>query len=163
MGDLQANPVVGDIVSRDTLLKMNKNELSGYATTVYGLSINPEQTHKEEMVDFIMSAARKFKGNAAMKAVKMNTDVEVPEGYVKIRVSPGDHNPKSRPIVVGLNFDMATIPVNKDVVMHGKWVPCLEDAIERKYYVTRNEHGVEELDFNDQHKYPFSILVDNRV
>lgn len=158
----EATPEVGDIVSRDTLQKFKKDELVAYARLTYDLNLHAEQMHKEELLDVIMSAARKFKGNAEMKSVRMGTEVEVPEGYVKIRVSPGNHNPNNRPIPVGLNFVMATIPVNRDVVMHGKWLPCLEDAVERRYYVGKDPHGEETLDWNDQHKYPFSILVDNR-
>jgi hypothetical protein len=160
----KATPEVGDMISRETLVKMNKNELAAFARHSYDLNLNPEQTHKEELIEFIMSAARKFKGNAEMKAVRMNDQVDVPPGYVKVRVSPGDHNPNNRPIVVGLNFMMASIPVNMDVVMHGKWVACLQDAVERKYFVSRNEMTNREiLDYNDQHKHPYSILVDNRA
>ena len=158
----KASPEVGDIISRDTLSKMNKNELVQFGRVSYSLSLNSEQTHKEELIDSIMSAARKFKGNIEMKAVRMNTPIDVPTGFVKVRVSPGDHNPNNRPVVVGLNFQMASIPVNMDVVMDGKWIPCLEDAVERKYYVKRGDNGREMLESNDQHKHPYSILVDNR-
>jgi hypothetical protein len=158
----KASPEVGEIISRDTLVKMNKNELVQFARHSYDLNLNAEQTHKEELIDFIMSAARKFKGNAEMKYVRMNAPIDVPEGYVKVRVSPGDHNPNNRPVVVGLNFVMASVPVNMDVVMHGKWLTCLKDAVERKYFVSRQDNGRETLDYNDQHKHPYSILVDNR-
>ena len=162
MADEQAQHEEGDIVSRETLKKFNKSELATYGRASYGLDISPTTQTAEEMIDRIISAARKFKGNADMKVVRMNEEVEVPPGYVKIRVSPGRHNPAERPIPVGLNFRMATIPVNKDVVMHGKWLTCLEDAVERHYFKTRGQDGDETLGYSDQHKYPFSILVDNR-
>ena len=158
----EATPAVGEEFSRDMLTKMNKQQLVAFAKLTYGLNLVAEQTHKEELIDFIMNAARKFKGNAEMTVVKMGADVEVPPGYVKIRVSPGDHNPNNRPVPIGLNFRMATIPVNRDVVMSGAWLPCLQDAVERRYFVGKDHHGDETLDWNDQHKYPFSILVDNR-
>lgn len=158
----EATHEVGDIVSRDTLEKMNKSELATFGRSLYGLDISPATNPKNEMVDLIMNAARKFKGNAEMKVVNMNEEVEVPKGCVKVRVSPGDHNPGQRPIPLGLNFRMATVPVNKDVVMSGKWLPCLQDAVERKYFVSRGPDGTEQLDWRDQHKYPFSVLVDNR-
>lgn len=158
----ETTPEVGAAVSRETLAKMSKPELSGFANQFYGLNLKPDQYPKEEMIDFIINATRKFKGNAEIRVVKANTNVEVPDGYVKIRVSPGEHNPKKRPIIVGLNFAMASIPVNKDIVLPGKWMVCLEDAVERKYSVGEDDYGNETLDWTDQHKYPFSILVDNR-
>ena len=159
----EAKPEVGVDVSRETLSKMNKTELCSYGRVVYGLPLHIDGTHKEEMIDQIMSAGRKFQGNQGMIAVKMDAEVDVPPGYVKIRVSPGEYNPNNRPVVVGLNFKMATIPVNMDVVMPGKWVVCLKDAVERRYFMTRDPaSGKEFLETNDQHKHPFSILVDNR-
>ena len=158
----KANPAEGDVLSRDTLSKMSKHELAKFAKTMYSLSLNPEQSHKDEMIDQLMSAIRRFQGNSDIRVVQQgDKTTEVPPGYVKIKVSPGDHNPHNRPVIVGLNFKMASIPVNKEVILPGKWMTCLEDAVERKYYVGRDETG-ETLDWTDQHKYPFSILVDNR-
>lgn len=158
----EAEHEVGDIVSRETLKKFNKSELATYGRANYGLSITPANNTAEEMVDLIMNAARKFKGNAEMRVVNMGEAVEVPKGYVKIRVQPGEYNPGQRPIPIGLNFRMATVPVNKDVVMHGKWLPCLQDAVQRKYFKTRLDDGAETLGWNDQHSYPYTIMVDNR-
>lgn len=161
----EANPAVGEdsILSRDTLEKMTKQELAKFAQAMYNLRLAPEQQDKREMVDQVLSATRRFKGNSDMLVVKENDKTtEVPPGYVKVKVSPGDHNPNNRPVIVGLNFQMASIPVNKPVIMPGKWMTCLEDAIERRYFVGRDQHGDDTLDWTDQHKYPFSILVDNR-
>lgn len=158
----EATHEIGDIVSRETLKKFNKSELATYGRVNYGLNVSPSNNTAEEMIDLIMNAARKFKGNAEMKVVNMGEAVEVPKGYIKIRVQPGDHNPNQRPVPLGLNFRMATVPVNKDVVMHGKWLPCLQDAVERKYFKTRTSDGEETLGWNDQHKYPYTIMVDNR-
>jgi hypothetical protein len=127
------------------------------------LNLNAEQYPKVEIIDFIMNAGRRFKGNADMRVVKTNDNtVEVPPGYLKIRVAPGEYNPKARPIIIGLNFELASIPVNRDVIVHGKWMPCLQDAVERRYSMGEDDQGHETLVWSDQHKYPFSILVDNR-
>lgn len=151
-----------EAISPALLNKLTKSELVEFARMSYGLNLNIEQP-KGELVDFIMNAARRFKGNAEMRVVDMNAEVEVPKGYVKIRVTPGTYNPNGHPIPIGLNFRLATVPVNKDVVMHGRWLPCLQDAVERRYSVGRNPMtGKEELIWNDQHKYPFTIIVDNR-
>lgn len=160
----EATPASGDsVISRSTLEKMKKDELAKFAHVMYNLRLAPEQQDRREMIDQILSATRQFKGNNEMQVVKTgDKTVEVPEGYVKIKVSPGDHNPNNRPVIVGLNFHMASIPVNKEVIMPGKWMACLEDAVERRYFVGRDDTGGETLDWTDQHKYPFSILVDNR-
>ena len=148
--------------TRTALKKLTTIELENMARGLYGLNISNGMT-KKELVDIIVNASQKFRGNAEMTVVaKDDKTVEVPKGYVKIRVSPGPHNPKNRPIVVGLNFKMATIPVNRDIIMDGKWLTCLNDAIESKAVIGTDETGRETLMWQDQHKYPFTILVDNR-
>lgn len=156
----KATPEVGEQVSRELLKEMSHEGLVMFAKLNYGLTnISTNSNPREEIEDIIMNAARKYKGNAEMKVVDMNAEVEVPPGYVKIRVSPGDHNPNNRPVPVGLNFRMATIPVNKDVVMHEKWLPCLQDAVQTKYFVDKSDpSGREQLGWMEQHSYPFSIL-----
>jgi hypothetical protein len=154
-------PAEGEI-SRQSLEKLAKAEICNIGRLAYGINMNVNEP-KKTLIDLVINAAHKFKGNAEMRVVEMNEEVEVPAGYVKIRVQPGDHNPNARPIIVGLNFKMASIPCNKDVVLHGKWLTCLEDAVETKYSVRKStETGRDELVVNEQHKYPFSIMVDNR-
>ena len=159
----ESTPNEGAVFTRDTLSKMKKHEITGMIRMLYGVSINPEQYSKADLIDQGMKLARQYKGNADMRVVKKNDkNVEVPEGFVKIRVSPGEYNKKARPIILGLNFDLCSVPVNRDVVMHGRWLPCLEDAVERRYALGEDDDGNETLVWSDQHKYPFSIIVDNR-
>ena len=104
-----------------------------------------------------MSAARKYKGNSAMRVVKDEDKTKCPADHVKIRVSAGKYNPNQRPIIVGLNFEMASIPCNKDIIMHKKWLTCLNDAVRTNYFVDKT--GVEEtLGYQYEHQYPFSVL-----
>ena len=138
---------------------MSHEGLVLFARMNYGLANVSTKSHpREELENLIMNAARKYKGNAEMRVVEMNEEVEVPPNYVKIRVSPGDYNPNQRPIPLGMNFKMATIPCNKDVVMHTKWLPCLQDAVQTKYYVYKSNPSRESLGWMEQHSYPFSIL-----
>jgi len=156
---VKATPEIGDEISRDMLAEMDHASLVMFARLNYGMtSLTTSSNPREEVIELIMNAARKYKGNAEMKVVSMNEEVEVPPGYVKIRVQPGANNPNQRPIPIGLNFRMATIPVNKDVVMHAKWLPCLEDAVQTRYYVDRSDPDREKLGWMEQHSYPFSIL-----
>jgi len=155
----KVTPTVGEEVTRDFLAEMSHEGLILFARMQYGITnLSVRGTVRKDVENLIMEAARKFKGNAEMKVVEMNEEVEVPPGYVKIRVSPGDYNPNQRPIPIGLNFKTATIPVNKDVVMHSKWLPCLEDAVQTKYYVDRSDPRNETLASREQHSYPFSII-----
>lgn len=160
----EATSEIGTVVSRGLLEKFNKTELVAFARLTYGLNVNIDQNAKEDLIELIMNAARQAKGNEEFRVLpKDDAKAEVPKGYVKIKVSAGAHNPKNRPIPVGLNFKMATIPVGKEVIIPGKWMPCLEDAVQRKYSVGYDEStGRETLVWNDQHAYPFTILVDNR-
>ena len=153
----KAAPEIGDEISRDDLNEMDHPSLVMFAKLNYGFNVSTKTHPREELVDIIMNAARKYRGNAEMKVTEPGAKSDVPPNHVKIRVTPGDYNPNSRPIPVGLNFRMATIPVNKDVVMHEKWLPCLQDAVETRYYIDRS--GPEEtLGWREQQKYPFTIL-----
>lgn len=157
-----AESTVGTELTRDTLAKLNVAELEAMSQQLFGLKL-PRGLAKIELIDSILSASRQAQGNREMKVVEKDAKVEVPKGHVKIRVSPGDYNPNHRPIPVGLNFRMALIPVNKDIVMPAKWLPCLQDAVTTKYALTRNEStGRDELTAHEEHRYPFTILVDNR-
>ena len=158
----EAESTIGTALSRDSLAKLNIAELESMAQGLFGLKLS-KGLAKVELIDSILSASYHAKGNAEMKIVEKDEKVEVPKGYVKIRVSPGDHNPSQRPIPVGLNFRMALIPVNKDIVMPAKWLPCLQDAVTTKYTMGRNpDTGREELMAHEEHRYPFTIIVDNR-
>lgn len=158
----EAESVVGTTFDKNSLKKMKIDELEGMAKLLFGLQL-PKGLGKVELIDSILSAARKASGNTEMKVVEKGAKVDVPAGHVKIRVSPGDHNPNHRPIPVGLNFRMALIPVNKDIVMPAKWLPCLQDAVTTKYTVGRDPDSRNEtLLEHDEHRYPFTILVDNR-
>jgi hypothetical protein len=156
----EAAPVVGEEISRELLSEMDHPSLVMFARLNYGLTNISTKSHpREEIIDIIMNYARKYKGNAEMAVHDMNAEeVEVPPGYVKIRVQAGEFNPNNRPIPVGLNFRTATIPVNKDVVMPAKWLPCLEDAVQTKYYIDKSDPNNETLGWMEQHSYPFSIL-----
>lgn len=155
----EAAPAIGDVINRQALSDMGHGELVLFARLNYGYTdISTKTTPKEDLIELIMNAARKFKGNAEMKVVDMGQEVEVPPGYIKIRVQGGKYNPNNRPIPVGLNFVMATIPVNKDVIMDEKWLVCLKDAVRTEYFTDRSDPTDITLGWNESHSYPYSIL-----
>jgi hypothetical protein len=155
----EATPAVGDVINRQVLEDMTHADLVMFARLNYGMQgVTTKSSTKADLVDLMMNLARKLQGNAEMKVVEMDEEVEVPPGYVKIRLQGGKYNPNNRPIPVGLNFRMATIPVNKDIVMHGKWLTCLKDAIRTEYFVDRSDPHEETLGRMDSLSYPYSIL-----
>lgn len=155
----KADPVVGEEVTREFLDSIELEQLVLFARLNYGFSnVTTKTQSKEELVDLIMNAARKFKGNAEMKVVEKDAKVEVPPDYVKIRVSPGPYNPSNRPVPLGLNFKFATVPVNKDVVMHKKWLTCLKDAVQTKYFLDKSDPNGDKLGYMEEQSYPYSIL-----
>jgi len=158
----EAESELGTNNPRDALLKLTVAELSSMARNLYGLNVGGA-TAKKELIDLIVNATQKFKGNADIQVVSEDAqDEEVPKGYVKIRVSAGPLNPRNRPIIIGLNFKMASLPVNQPIVMPGKWLTCLQDAVESKAVIGTGTDGREELQWIEQQKHPFTIMVDNR-
>jgi hypothetical protein len=153
----EATPAVGETVSRADLEKMDHDTLILFGRLQYDLQLNKKQNPKAECVDLLMSAARKYKGNAGMRVMKEEDKTACPPDHVKVRVSAGKYNPNQRPIIVGLNFEMASIPCNKDIIMHKKWLTCLQDAVRTNYFVDKS--GPEEtLGYQMEHQYPFSVL-----
>lgn len=156
----EATPVVGDVINRQILNDMGHEGLVLFARLQYGIDGVTTKTHaREELVEMVMNYARKYSGNAEMKVLKRGEEgAEVPPGYVKVRVQAGKYNPNMRPIPVGLNFKMATIPVNKDVIMPAKYLVCLEDAVRTEYFVDRSDPNNETLGWQESHSYPYSVL-----
>jgi len=154
----EAAPVVGDSINRQILSDMTHESLVLFARLNYGMQVSTQTSTKGDLVELVMNTARRLKGNAEMKVVDMDGEVEVPPGYVKVRIQGGKYNPNNRPVPVGLNFKMATIPVNKDVVMHEKWLTCLKDAVRTEYFTDRSDPTRETLGSQEAHSYPYSVL-----
>lgn len=155
----KANPVLGETMNREALEQIDHDGLLAYGRLQYGLPLNKSANAKEEVIDMILNAARQFKGNAQMKTVGREEKVGLKKGQVRVRVSPGPHNPNNRPIVVGLNFKMATIPVNRDIIMDEKWLTCLHDAVRTNYSMGQDDvTGQETLQWTEEHQYPYSVL-----
>ena len=154
----KAERAVGETVTRADLEIMDHDTLILFGRLQYDLQLVKAQNPKNECVDLLMAAARKFKGNSSMRILSTDDNkTKCPDDHIKIRVSAGKYNPNQRPIIVGLNFVMASIPCNKDIIMHKKWLTCLQDAVRTNYYMDKS--GVEpELAYQLEHQYPFSVL-----
>jgi hypothetical protein len=133
--------------------RMNKMELVKEANSRYGLGVN-KGFKKADLVQMIMSAQKKFTGNSEV-SVAQTSDAEVPPGYVKLRVRPNKYDKTPRPAIIGHNFKMVSIPVNKDVIMPAKYLSCLEDAVQDTYF---QDPETREMVKSTEHTYPYSIL-----
>jgi hypothetical protein len=158
-GKQKTTPGLGEVMNRETLEQFTHIELITYARLQYDLKLNKDSNAREEVIEMILNAARRFKGNAEMRTVAMDDKSAIPMGMVKVRVSPGPHNPNARPIIVGLNFQMASIPCNRDTIMDEKWLTCLQDAVRTNYRVGYDEAtGKDGLQWTEEHQYPFSVV-----
>lgn len=158
-GKQETTPVIGETMTRESLEQFSHIELITYARMQYDLKLDKDSTPYDEVLDIIVNAARRFKGNSQMTVVKRDDKRELGMGMVKVRVSPGPHNPNERPIIVGLNFEMASIPCNRDIIMDEKWLVCLQHAVRTNYRVGYNEEtGKEGLMWNEENQYPYSVL-----
>ena len=155
----EALPDTGAVMSREALEAIDHDGLLAYGRLQYALPISKSHNDRNEIIEMILEAARKFKGNAGMTQVSTDDTRTLGMGQVKVRVSPGPHNPNNRPVIVGMNFEMASIPVNIDTIMDEKWLPCLSDAVRTNYRVGKDPlTGEDTLEYTDEHQYPFSVL-----
>jgi len=158
-GKQETAPVLGETMTREKLEQFSDIELITYARMQYDLKLSRDSTPRDEVLDIIVNAARRFKGNSGMTVVPRDDKRKLGMGMVKVRVSPGPHNPNERPIIVGLNFEMASIPCNRDIIMDEKWLVCLQHAIRTNYRVGYNEEtGKEGLMWNEENQYPYSVI-----
>jgi len=144
-------------LGRQELESMDIEQLVVYANMNYGLEVN-KAFAKHDLINMIDAAQRKFKGNENIRVVNADDVGKVGPGMVKIRVQPGKYDVVPRPIVVGLNFKLATIPVNRDVIIPAKYLVCLEDAVQDTFHQHKNDHGELETVIQQEHAYAYSIL-----
>jgi hypothetical protein len=145
-------------LDRQALEELSHEELVAYANINYGLEVNKGYS-VPDLISMISRTQQQFKGNDSIKVVNArDTHTEVPPGHVKIRVQPGKYDRIPRPVVIGLNFKLATIPVNKDVIIPEKYLVCLQDALQDTLHQYKDEQGELVTEILQEHAYAFSIL-----
>lgn len=142
------------ILTEQELDGMDDLELVRLANTRYALNVSTQYQHAE-LVGMIFKAQKKFKGNADVSIVDEDDDTKLKPGFIKVRVQPGNYNPKNRPIFISHQFKPATVPVNVDVVMPAKYENCLKDAIRSEYFM---DDDTNQLIKQNVHSYPFSVI-----
>jgi hypothetical protein len=138
-------------VKRELLEKMTKKDLIEHGNLTFGLSLNANH-HKEDIVNAIERAGMRFRGNQDLSA----GDVELKPDYTKIRLSAGELNPTGRPVIVGLNGKMYSIPVGVEINVPNPLVEILSNAIKKVY---KQDPRTNELIVSEVNSYPFSIIA----
>ena len=144
---------MGDInKSRTELMDMTKDELVVYANSTFNLNVN-KQFNKADLVEQIMSARGRFSGNANVKIA--GEDDTVPPGHVKVRIRPNRYDKTPRPAIIGLNFKMASVPVNKDVILPAAYLSCFAYAQEDVYF---QDPDTQELVRTKEYAHDYTVL-----
>lgn len=132
------------------LESMDKAELVTYANMTYGLNVNA-RTPKEELISNILRASQRYRGNSD---IDMSDKVLKP-GYARIRLNKNELNKAGRPVIVGLNGTMYSLPVGPEFNCPLPLVAILNNAVQTQYEV---DPGTNELVPREIHAYPFVVL-----
>lgn len=141
-------------MEESTLKKLTIQELVDHANSNFGLHVTKDYA-KGDIINMIMQSQRKFKGNAGIRVLAKGDTTKCPPGHVKIRIRPGKYDRTPRPVIIGHQFKLASVPVNKDVILPIKYLVCFEDAVQDTYF---QEEDSKELVCQPEHAYSFSIL-----
>lgn len=142
------------MMKRDQLAQMEMPDLVRYANEHFGLGVTKDY-NKFDIINQIEQSMRKFKGNAMMRVVGDGDKGPVPPGMMKIRLRPGKHDRIPRPVIVGHQFKIASVPVNRDVIMPAKYLVCFEDAVQDVYFT---DEVTKEWVCQEEHAYSYSVL-----
>jgi hypothetical protein len=140
--------------NREDMEGMNVPDLVAHANLTYGLGVNKDY-QKHDLINMIEQSQRKFKGNAGIRVLNPDEEMEVPPGYMKVRIRPNKHDRIPRPAIIGHQFKVCSVPVNKDVIIPQKYLPCFEDAIIDVYFT---DPATNEFVCQREHTYSYSIL-----
>lgn len=141
----------------DTLKKLNIAELVEYGNQNLGLGVTKDYA-KGDIINMILQGQRKFKGNAAIRVLSDGDTSKVPPGMIKIRVRPGKYDRIPRPVIIGHQFKLCSVPVNRDVLIPAKYLVCFEDAVQDVYFQQDNDDGTKEFVCQKEHAYSYSVL-----
>lgn len=132
---------------------MTKQELVKYARMTYNLSVNARYS-KPELIGAIRDAAAKFKGNAQMQT---GLDIEksgLRPGYAEIQLHRTELTKGLRRVIVGLNGEMASLPIGVKFGCPIELVGVLNDAVRLEY---EKNPETDELEERAVHAYPFTL------
>lgn len=135
----------------EKLEKMSKAELVTYANLTYGLNVNSNHG-KDDLINAVTRAATKYAGNA-----QVSLDVSsLKPGHARIKINKTELNKQGRPVIVGLNGKMCSLPVGAEIVVPNALVEILNHATRYEYEVDPAQGN--ELVRREVQSYPFSVL-----
>lgn len=141
-------------MSNETLMKrldgMDKKELITYANMTYGLNVNARMS-KADLIQMIERSHSKFRGNAEVEVGNRT----LKPGYARIKINKTELNKSGRPVIVGLNGTMYSLPVGHEFSCPMPLVEILNNAMQIQYDIDPSSN---ELVAREVHSYPFVIL-----
>lgn len=141
-------------MEKSTLEKLTIAELVAHANSNFGLNVNKDFS-KPDLINMILQSQRKFKGNAGIRVMDAGDKSATPPGHIKIRVRPGKYDRTPRPVIIGHQFKLCSVPVNKDVILPAKYLACFEDAVQDTYF---QDEETKEFVCQPEHAYSYSVL-----
>ena len=134
----------------DQLRGMNKADLVKYANMTFGLNVNAKMS-KEDLISAVLRSRSRFAGNANL----LDDTSTLPPGYARIKINKTELNKQGRPVIVGLNGKMYSLPVGQAFGCPLPLVEILENAVQYQY---EQDPATQELVRRDVHSYPYTVL-----
>lgn len=136
---------------------MTKQELVKYARMTYNLPLN-NKYNKPEIIQAIKSAAAKFKLNNQLQTGTSIDDSGLRPGYSEIQLHRTELTKGMRTVIVGINGNMASLPIGHKFGCPIELVKILDDAVRIEY---EKNPETDELEERRVHAYPFTVFATN--
>lgn len=136
---------------------MTKQELVKFARMTYGLSVTAK-LHKHDLIHAIKDAQGKFRMNDTLQIGDSVANQGLKPGYAEIQLHRTELTKGLPSVIVGLNGNMASLPIGSKFGCPLELVHILDNAM-RVEYEQNPETG--ELDERPIHAYPFTQFAVN--
>lgn len=134
---------------------MTKQELVKYARLTYGLSVTAAYT-KPDLMEAIKNAKSKFAMNSDLMT-GAQLDDDLPAGYAEIQLHRTDLTKKMKTAIVGLNGQMASLPIGTKFGCPVELLEILKNSIRVEYEQDTTTEPPELIE-REVHAYPFTIF-----
>jgi hypothetical protein len=150
-------------MNRADLEKLDKDQLIALANNEYGLDVD-RRFNEEKLTSLILAHAAK--GDTVNKFTGFADDdgmFTVPPGGAVVEIQTNAYNPYKRPVPLGVNGRFIYAPVERPIVIAGKYLEVLRNAVREETIQKKDEHGIMRTYYNTKSSYPFSILYENKT
>jgi len=138
---------------------MTKQELVKYARMTYGLSVTARYS-KPDLMTAIKSAASNFRMNEALQIGEAVETQGLKPGYAEIQLHRTDLTKGLKSVIVGLNGNMASLPIGERFGCPLELVAILNNAVRMEYEQDQTVNPPELVE-RPVHAYPFTIFNQN--